>query len=94
MDKSDKGQPLYADSAYTGEKQGKVILEDEENQRHLFSFLPGCNSCDWYFEQELNPKFFSFNTHWGACPRCLGLGVDDSQKICPECHGMRLKNFA
>lgn len=25
LDKSDKGQPLYADSAYTGEKQGKVI---------------------------------------------------------------------
>jgi len=25
LDKSDKGQPLYADSAYTGEKQKKVI---------------------------------------------------------------------
>lgn len=25
LDKSDKGQPLYADSAYTGEKQTKVI---------------------------------------------------------------------
>ncbi len=73
------------------ENQGKVILEGESNQRHLFSLLPGCNSCDWYFEQELNPKFFSFNTHWGACPRCLGLGIEDSQKICPECHGMRLK---
>ncbi|HAH58057.1 MAG TPA: hypothetical protein DCL86_07910, partial [Bacteroidales bacterium] len=25
LHKSDKGQPLYADSAYTGEKQKKVI---------------------------------------------------------------------
>ncbi|HQB65802.1 MAG TPA: excinuclease ABC subunit UvrA, partial [Fibrobacteraceae bacterium] len=73
------------------ENQGKVILEEESNEKHVFSLLPGCNSCDWYFEQELNPKFFSFNTHWGACPRCLGLGIEDSQKICPECHGMRLK---
>jgi len=33
LDKSDKGQPLYADSAYTGEKQNKVIRKHRLKNR-------------------------------------------------------------
>ena len=39
----------------------------------------------------LNPKYFSFNTHWGACESCLGLGHDYDGHVCPDCHGERLK---
>lgn len=73
------------------ENQGRVLVESESGEKFLFSLLPGCNSCHWFLEQELNPKHFSFNTHWGACPRCSGLGVDKSLHPCPECHGKRLK---
>lgn len=73
------------------ENQGKVIIEEESGTMHTFSLLPGCGSCNWYLEQELNPKHFSFNTHWGACPKCLGLGTDVSLRPCSECNGERLK---
>ena len=33
LDKSDKGQPLYADSAYAGEKQIKVIRKYQINNK-------------------------------------------------------------
>jgi len=36
------------------------------------------------------PKHFSFNSHFGACPACEGLGGSKS-KPCPVCHGERLR---
>ena len=36
------------------------------------------------------PKHFSFNSHFGACPACEGLGGPKS-KPCPVCHGERLR---
>jgi excinuclease ABC subunit A len=50
---------------------------------------------------ELEPRSFSFNSPYGACPRCSGLGfltqmdewgdVELSEEICPECEGSRLR---
>ncbi|MDR3002021.1 MAG: excinuclease ABC subunit UvrA [Fibromonadaceae bacterium] len=37
-----------------------------------------------------DPKNFSFNSHFGACQCCQGLG-DVFEKPCPECNGERLK---
>ncbi len=34
----------------------------------------GCPDCNVSF-QELEPRMFSFNTHFGACPACDGLGT-------------------
>ena len=45
---------------------------------------------------EVEPRLFSFNSPYGACPECNGLGVvgifqsDD----CPECSGARLRKEA
>ncbi len=36
------------------------------------------------------PKHFSFNSHFGACPACEGLGGSKT-KPCPVCHGERLR---
>ncbi len=72
--------------------EGILYLRNENGEMAAFSELPGCPSCGWFLPMQLDPKNFSFNTHWGACPRCFGLGVDDRYgKICPECHGERLK---
>ena len=61
---------------------GKLVLK---------SLFPGCPHCHYYLKQEFDPKQFSFNTHWGACETCSGLGVLSSGKVCPDCHGERLK---
>ena len=58
---------------------------------HPYSLFPSCGHCRYYLKQDLDPKQFSFNTHWGACERCAGLGILHSGEICPDCKGSRLK---
>jgi len=42
---------------------------------------------------EIEPRLFSFNSPYGACSYCHGLGKESlfSEKTCPECLGKRLK---
>ncbi|MGC8776178.1 MAG: excinuclease ABC subunit UvrA [Minisyncoccia bacterium] len=48
---------------------------------------------DGFSFPEIEPRLFSFNSPYGACPSCHGLGTEDiwSEKICPVCLGKRLK---
>jgi excinuclease ABC subunit A len=43
-------------------------------ERHWFGADRGCEHCDYKAPVELQPRWFSFNHHSGACPHCLGLG--------------------
>jgi len=43
-------------------------------EEQLFSTLLACPECKIGFE-ELEPRLFSFNSPYGACPSCDGLGV-------------------
>lgn len=52
--------------------QGAVIINDGEKD-HMFSRLFACLDCGISF-QELAPNSFSFNSPFGACPDCDGLG--------------------
>lgn len=75
---------------------GILYVDCEGQERLSASEKPGCPDCGWYMDGALNPKLFSFNTHWGACETCLGLGYlkegkKDTPKPCPSCHGERLK---
>ena len=70
---------------------GILYVEDEKGGRLACSEKPGCPDCGWYMDSALNPKHFSFNTHWGACDTCLGLGHFKDGEVCPDCHGERLK---
>lgn len=49
-----------------------------------------------YSFPEIEPRMFSFNSPYGACPECRGLGTlhfhDDSP--CPVCEGARLREEA
>lgn len=49
-----------------------VALIGEE--RHPFSENFSCPHCDFSIA-ELEPRLFSFNSPFGACPECLGLGT-------------------
>jgi excinuclease ABC subunit A len=42
---------------------------------------------------EIEPRLFSFNSPYGACPSCNGLGTKSlfSHEICPVCEGKRLR---
>ncbi|MHB8660602.1 MAG: excinuclease ABC subunit UvrA [Minisyncoccota bacterium] len=42
---------------------------------------------------EVEPRLFSFNSPYGACPACHGLGTESlfSEKVCPVCEGKRLR---
>jgi excinuclease ABC subunit A len=48
------------------------ILKDDKI--HLYSSLMACPECGLAFE-ELQPRMFSFNSPFGACEECKGLGV-------------------
>ena len=45
---------------------------------------------------EVEPRLFSFNSPYGACEECGGLGKSDLflKTVCPICHGKRLKSEA
>jgi len=70
---------------------GILYVDCDGEERLSASEKPGCPDCGWYMDSALNPKHFSFNTHWGACETCLGLGHFKDGEECPDCHGERLK---
>ncbi|NTU43379.1 MAG: ABC-ATPase UvrA, partial [Nitrospirales bacterium] len=51
-----------------------INLLDEERDI-LFSRTLACPSCGISYP-EIEPRIFSFNSSYGACPRCRGLGVE------------------
>ncbi len=68
------------DSVETALRIGKgliIITCDKpsgENDERLYNELYGCPECNLGFE-ELAPRMFSFNSPYGACPACAGLGT-------------------
>ena len=82
---------LYVESEAGIVKANSAKSASGKKNRIACSEKPGCPDCGWYMDAALNPKYFSFNTHWGACESCLGLGHDYDGHVCPDCHGERLK---
>lgn len=48
---------------------------------------------DGFSFPEIEPRLFSFNSPYGACPECHGMGTKDiwSEDICETCAGHRLR---
>jgi excinuclease ABC subunit A len=48
---------------------------------------------DGYSYPEVEPRLFSFNSPYGACPECHGLGTEHffGKEVCQVCHGARLR---
>ncbi len=60
------------------EGQGKCIVlvergKGERGEERIFSTAFACLDCGFSFE-EISPRLFSFNSPYGACPECHGLG--------------------
>jgi len=71
----DRGR--LADSVDTALKLAEGLIEvvrQDDSSRHLFSERYGCPVCGISLP-ELEPRHFSFNSPFGACPACGGLGT-------------------
>jgi excinuclease ABC subunit A len=77
-----------ADSLETALKlaNGRVIVDVMEKEELLFSQNLACPECGFSIE-ELAPRMFSFNSPFGACPECDGLGsqmIVDPELLVPD----------
>jgi excinuclease ABC subunit A len=79
---------------------GDLLLVRKEGEEVFYSLKLLCPFCEVSLP-ELEPRSFSFNSPYGACARCHGLGfqtvldewgeVELTDDVCPECQGKRLK---
>ena len=63
-----------------------LVVVDCGGEETLYSTRYACPDCNISIE-EIEPRLFSFNTPWGACPVCSGLGFKqtvDADLICPD----------
>src|SRR6266704_4344881 len=67
------------DTAVTGAKANKA--RNETAERIVFSEKFACPASGFTIP-EIEPRLFSFNNPFGACPKCGGLGVE--QRIDPD----------
>ena len=67
---------------------GKVVIQllGEEKKELIFSEQFACPHCEFSLP-ELEPRMFSFNAPYGACPDCKGLGMNlqiDEDLLIPD----------
>ncbi|MDD5437756.1 MAG: excinuclease ABC subunit UvrA [Patescibacteria group bacterium] len=69
-----------------------VISVLDDGSEKLMSARFACPEHDFSFP-EIEPRLFSFNSPYGSCPTCTGLGTAYlfSEEPCPVCHGARLR---
>lgn len=77
-----------ADSLETAlaQAEGLVIVDVIGNREIMFSQNFACPDCGISIE-ELTPRMFSFNSPYGACPECSGLGFNmdiDPSLVIPD----------
>ena len=83
-----RGRLFEAIEQATKLSKGKVVIQilGEEEKEIVFSEQFACPHCEFSLP-ELEPRIFSFNAPYGACPDCKGLGVKlqiDSDLVIPD----------
>jgi excinuclease ABC subunit A len=76
-----------------GNDVATIVYPDKSEQMLSAKF-----SCpkDGFSFPEIEPRLFSFNSPYGACQACSGLGTVElfSEDLCETCHGARLRSEA
>ncbi len=74
---------------------GLVKIESPDGSSRMLSAKFIC-PVDGSSFPEVEPRLFSFNSPYGACPECNGLGVVGifQNDVCPVCNGARLRKEA
>jgi len=77
------------------EQKGKDKKTDIDDTEFLMSAKWSCPH-DGFSFPEIEPRLFSFNSPYGACPECNGLGTKYffGTEPCPKCKGNRLREEA
>lgn len=73
VDDIERGRIFEAIEESTKKADGKVVILVDDNEI-LMSEKYACIKCN-YSIPELEPRLFSFNAPYGACPECKGLGT-------------------
>jgi excinuclease ABC subunit A len=76
------------------ESKGLLKIETD-GQEKMMSVKFMC-PYDGYSYPEIEPRLFSFNSPYGACPECNGLGTKQffGEEMCNICNGARLREEA
>jgi len=74
------------------ESEGLVRITDASGESHVVSAKFMC-PYDGFSFPEVEPRLFSFNSPYGACPECKGLGTKYffGDEPCEVCNGARLR---
>ncbi|MBI5469825.1 excinuclease ABC subunit UvrA [Candidatus Kaiserbacteria bacterium] len=74
------------------ESAGLVRITNPSGESHIMSAKFMC-AHDGFSFPEVEPRLFSFNSPYGACPACNGLGTKFiwSDESCESCNGARLR---
>jgi len=79
--------------------KGIVLIQREDGSEQLLGEGSSCLKCGTHLP-EITPQLFSFNSPYGACKACNGLGVkhwspedegENPPETCPACEGRRLR---
>ncbi|MDA3814894.1 MAG: excinuclease ABC subunit UvrA, partial [Patescibacteria group bacterium] len=75
-----------------GEADGVLKIEKPDGEEKIISAKFICPH-DGFSFPEIEPRLFSFNSPYGACPECRGIGTRSmfSKKVCMVCKGSRLR---
>ena len=86
VDRGDRTRLVEAVENGLLQSEGLIIVLDPEGTEKIYSSNLACPVCGLTFE-ELQPRMFSFNSPFGACEECSGLGVGsefDPDLIIPD----------
>jgi excinuclease ABC subunit A len=86
LDSKDRARLVEGIELALQKSEGLVIVQNGDQNDHLFSAKLACPVCGMPFE-ELQPRMFSFNSPFGACETCYGLGIKmefDPDLIIPD----------
>lgn len=74
LNSEDRSRLFEAIETSTKMANGKVLINIIGDKEILMSESYACPKCDFSLP-ELEPRIFSFNAPYGACPMCKGLGI-------------------
>jgi excinuclease ABC subunit A len=74
LDVGDKSRLAEACENAINRSDGLILVLDDNDAEHTYSSKMTCPKCGIFFE-ELQPRMFSFNSPFGACEVCHGLGI-------------------
>ncbi|MDQ6961775.1 MAG: excinuclease ABC subunit UvrA [Mariprofundaceae bacterium] len=74
LNATDESRLVEAVESALQQGQGLLLVLDQAGEASLYSANLACSACGFSIE-ELQPRMFSFNSPFGACDTCSGLGV-------------------